>query len=1208
MRPNQRPEVFKGRLQWPVAIAALVLLLACQISPRPTPLPATVAPPLQTATASPAWTATAQPHTPTPTASVTPSPTIVPSPTPPRLSPSPTPTPPLPTGGPLPAVWKTIDLGLPGANLYGPTALAYDAERRVAVVLGTCAKPEPVTYPATYEDPPACLAELDLDSDRVLRTTAVPGSSYGRLLVAGGETYLVPSWQGTMYVLDSETLAVTRAISDVLAAAFDGVDTTYAITQTAIARLAPDPVSLPYTFSYDDTPFDLRATADGIYVLSYASFRVFSPELAPIATFDLREQAPHALAVDPLRRRAYIGCSTGLHMVDLETMRISEIPVLAPDGKSIQNLDKLALDATGERLIALAHYPFDWYNTTALIEIPVGDDAPQLRARMLFTFLEGQLAGPLLDPEGDAPGSAAGRILLASYEDHALIPIDAATGQVDPRLPLGIETSELIVDGPGGRLYASDSAGWIHVLDRRTYVELGRAYGGRYISMDSTHGRLYAGDPRVPVVTVFDTGQSASPLTIQGTIAQSGKPRADPAADRVVIINRQFTLFDGATGAPAGLWQPTIGLPAPECMGCYYTIGTEAFVDAQRGYTTTLGYTPWPGKPGPQEAIDYDPGTGRAYYALLTGGYVHYSSIAIYPDLGAIRERNPPTLSLEGLSGEIRLDPSARRLYVARGHILFVLDSETLDRIGRVETDGWQPQIVAIDDELGRLYTPRDDQVVVWTREGAAPLPPLPPEPAVVTGTVTSILASPNFAQDQTLLATIDGELCRSTDGGTTWQRLRGGLPTFGDYVPTVNAAFSPDYAHDRALFAGIFLGDSHGEGVYCSADGGDTWAMCADGLHDLRVYRVVPSPNFGQDRTLLAYARIPSGESLSRSTDGGKAWQSVLRQVSSGTPPLPLPEEMFSIAAPLPQYRCDYQGLCERSADGGETWAALSTANFTMAHLVGYALSPDFERDRTAYWLTESALFRYDDRTQSGEISTVKPVYGPRDYTNGFTSIVVARDRDGGNVLFLGSYAGEFLRFAADELGWEKVWPLLDGLTPTPTPSPAPGPSPTPTPCALPIDGRFPTGIPGSERLGCASSPAGEQLLAVQPFERGQMLWFQDVSADPPAGTVYVLGEDGTWVAYPDMWSEGQPDRDPALVSPSGRYQPVRGFGKVWREQLGGAAAEIGWATDQERGVNALIQRFAQGLLIQVRPGATPAAGGQVYLLHADGTWATNR
>ena len=86
-------------------------------------------------------------------------------------------------------------------------------------------------------------------------------------------------------------------LSDVLVAAFDGVDTTYAVTQTAIVRLSPDPASLPYAFSYDDTPFEMRATADGVYVLGYASLRAFSPELAPIATLDLREQAPRSVTL-----------------------------------------------------------------------------------------------------------------------------------------------------------------------------------------------------------------------------------------------------------------------------------------------------------------------------------------------------------------------------------------------------------------------------------------------------------------------------------------------------------------------------------------------------------------------------------------------------------------------------------------------------------------------------------------------------------------------------------------------------------------------------------------------------------------------------------------------------------------------------------------------------------------------------------------------
>jgi len=1034
--------------------------------------------------------------------------------------------------------------------------------------------------------------------------------------LAGDAVYLHYPAPGELYVFDAyvdreglatgENFAPREMFSDVLAVAHDGGETTYAVTRAdalhplGITRLFPDPVTRPFEWTPSDSratfvAVDMLSTSDRVYVLGYASLRIFNAELALVDAIELPEQSARVLALDAGRGRLYIGCYTGLYALDLETRRLIEVSTrfpgeAHPEGEhAVQNIDRLVLDATGRRLFAIIRHPADWFGGTDVVVVDVGStvDAKSWQAQTLFSTLEGRLLDLFIDEDRD-------RLLIASYDDHALIPIDLASDagdpqSIEPRLPLGIQVSEVIVDEPGGHLYVSDSAGWVHVLDRRTYDELSHAYGGRHISLDAAHNRLYAGDPRLPDVTVFSVRSLArQTLAVERTIPQPGKPRADPFTGRVAIVNRRFYLFDGASGDPVGEWLPGVGQPSIECPGCYYTIGREAIVDAQRGLTATITYTPRPGKPGPRESIAYDPASGRAYYSLLTGGYVHFSSIAIYPDLSEVQDRGQPVLYLEGLSGDIRLDPVARRLYVARGNALFVLDSETLNRVGRVETEGWQPRIAAVDGDLGRLYTPRGSTLVVWTRQGAIPSAPLPPEPAVVTKTVTSILPSPAFARridfirDHTLLATINGQLCRSSDGGGTWVRLRGGLPEFGNSYYSVNAAFSPDYANDRTIFAGIYVGETHGEGVYRSTDGGETWKPCSDGLYDLRVYRVVPSPSFARDRTLLAYARIQNGESFYRSTNGGDSWQLVLRQASYGTPPLPRPEELFWVSEHLPQFKCDFHGACQRSGDGGATWTDLNTTGVQLDRLVEYALSPHFAQDHTVYFLTQADLYRYRQDTRTWSICTL-PFFGDRDYTSSLSSLATAATGNTTHDLFVGSHVGEFLRFATQDLPWVEV-------RPSPTPSP---PTPTPTPCAQLVDERLRLDARVAQRLSCPTGPAKEIWTALQAFERGMMFWREDVRH------AYVLQQDATWVAYEDTWSEGQPDRDPALVPSDGLYQPIRGFGKVWRERLGGPQARIGWATAPEHGVVTLIQPFVHGLVIR-------GEDDLLYILYGDGTWET--
>jgi hypothetical protein len=44
--------------------------------------------------------------------------------------------------------------------------------------------------------------------------------------------------------------------------------------------------------------------------------------------------------------------------------------------------------------------------------------------------------------------------------------------------------------------------------------------------------------------------------------------------------------------------------------------------------------------------------------------------------------------------------------------------------------------------------------------------------------------------------------------------------------------------------------------------------------------------------------------------------------------------------------------------------------------------------------------------------------------------------------------------------------------------------------------------------------------------------------------------------------------------VPPTGFYQPVRGFGQIWRERAG-VRASLGWALSEELGFTATIQQF---------------------------------
>jgi hypothetical protein len=118
---------------------------------------------------------------------------------------------------------------------------------------------------------------------------------------------------------------------------------------------------------------------------------------------------------------------------------------------------------------------------------------------------------------------------------------------------------------------------------------------------------------------------------------------------------------------------------------------------------------------------------------------------------------------------------------------------------------------------------------------------------------------------------------------------------------------------------------------------------------------------------------------------------------------------------------------------------------------------------------------------------------------------------------------------------------------------------------------------IAGSRGYGCAMSlPRLRVPIAVQPFERGTMIWLSHPAEKP--GTIFVVFREPTtdalvWQQYPDVWHAGEPLPDQA-PPPSGRYLPVHGFGLLWSTNTAVRSA-LGWAIAPEQGDRGDTQRF---------------------------------
>ena len=121
---------------------------------------------------------------------------------------------------------------------------------------------------------------------------------------------------------------------------------------------------------------------------------------------------------------------------------------------------------------------------------------------------------------------------------------------------------------------------------------------------------------------------------------------------------------------------------------------------------------------------------------------------------------------------------------------------------------------------------------------------------------------------------------------------------------------------------------------------------------------------------------------------------------------------------------------------------------------------------------------------------------------------------------------------------------------------------APTNTPTVTPTPDPFPTPV------------KGKIYIAEQRFEGGWMFWLQ------PNGQIWLLSADeagnNIWSVYNDTFVEGEVEFDPQIVPPENRFQPVRGFGKLWRENLEVRQA-LGWALEPEIGHSARYE-YRQG------------------------------
>jgi hypothetical protein len=127
-----------------------------------------------------------------------------------------------------------------------------------------------------------------------------------------------------------------------------------------------------------------------------------------------------------------------------------------------------------------------------------------------------------------------------------------------------------------------------------------------------------------------------------------------------------------------------------------------------------------------------------------------------------------------------------------------------------------------------------------------------------------------------------------------------------------------------------------------------------------------------------------------------------------------------------------------------------------------------------------------------------------------------------------------------------------------------------------------------------CPDGPPLAGVAVQQPFERGLLVWFG------ASRTIYALFEDKAtpaWSAFPDEFIDGQPESDPSLQPPEGKFQPVRGFGRLWRTNPE-VRRRLGWASGPEQPFDGALQLSGGAVFLRLRDGdvAELAATGQKW------------
>jgi len=220
---------------------------------------------------------------------------------------------------------------------------------------------------------------------------------------------------------------------------------------------------------------------------------------------------------------------------------------------------------------------------------------------------------------------------------------------------------------------------------------------------------------------------------------------------------------------------------------------------------------------------------------------------------------------------------------------------------------------------------------------------------------ITALALSPGYAQDQTVLAGVEGNgIFRSSDGGASWRPSGVGLP----YVGVRAIALAPGFAADRMAFAAVLE-----NGLQRSLDGGASWKT----LDTATPWSLALSPEFDRDGIVALYGSRQGVGVLQYSQDRGDHWRDAVD---------PLPGDgslqLLSLAPAFARWQVifalDGTGDLYRSADGGRSWQLVLETGADQARRAQMVYGSD-EAQRPVFLLVSGTAYEGESRVTWGEL-----------------------------------------------------------------------------------------------------------------------------------------------------------------------------------------------------------------------------------------------